>query len=69
MYSLYETKNGGYCIINNKTRFMLNSTMDKYKAVLICIALNKAVFNEYEVSNTTDVDELINLYKIRMRGD
>lgn len=69
MYSLYKTKSGGYCIINDKTRFVLNSTRDKYKAVLICSALNKDILTEFEVSSITDVNELINLYKIRVRGD
>lgn len=66
MYSLYETKSGGFCIINDKTRFVLNSTRDKYKAVLICSALNEGVLTEFEVGNTSSVDELINLYKIRI---
>lgn len=69
MYSLYKNKSGGYCIINDTTRFMLNSTRDKYKGVLICSALNKGILIESEVSNITDIDELINLYKIRVRGD
>ena len=66
MYSLYESKSGGFCIINDKTRLVLNSTGDKYKAVLICSALNEGVLTESEVSNINDVNELINLYKIRV---
>ena len=66
MYSLYETESGGFCIINDKTRFMVNSTKDRYKAFLICIALNKGILTESEVSNTNNVDELINLYKKRL---
>ena len=63
MFCLYETDSGGFCIINDKSRFMLNSTRDKYKAVLICSALNEGILIESEVSNTSDVDELIDLYK------
>lgn len=66
MYSLYKTESGGFCIINDDTRFMLNSTKDRYKAFLICIALNKGVLTESEVSNTSDVDELIDLYRKRL---
>ena len=66
MYSLYETESGGFCIINDKTRFILNSTKSRYKAFLICIALNKGILTESEVSNTNNVDELINLYKKRL---
>ena len=66
MYSLYETESNGFCIINDDTRFMLNSTKDRYKAFLICIALNKGILTESEVSNTSDVDELINLYRNRL---
>ncbi len=68
MYSLYEAESNGFCIINDKSRFMLNSTKDKYKAVLICSALNEGILTESEVSNTSDFDELINLYKTRVRG-
>lgn len=67
MYSLYETKSGGFCIINDKTRFVLNSTRDKYKAVLICSALNEGILIESDVSNISDIDELVNLYKIRVK--
>ena len=66
MFCLYETDSGGFCIINDKSRFMLNSTRDKYKAVLICSALNEGILIESEVSNTSDVDELIDLYKNRV---
>ncbi len=69
MYSLYKAESGVYCIINNKSRLMLNSTKDKYKAVLICSALNEGILTESEVSNTIDIDELINLYKTKVRGD
>lgn len=65
MYCLYETDSGGFCIINDKSRFMLNSTKDKYKAVLICSALNEGILIESEVSNTSDIDELVDLYKNR----
>lgn len=66
MYSLYKTESGGYSIINDKTRYMLNSTRDKYKAVLICSALNEGILFESEVGNIDDVDELIDLYKRRV---
>lgn len=66
MYSLYETESGGYCIINDKSRFMLNSTEDKYSAVLVCSALNEGVLTESEVNNTNDINKLIELYKKRV---
>lgn len=67
MYCLYETDSGGFCIINDKSRFMLNSTKDKYKAVLICSALNEGILTESEVSDIDDVSELVDLYKSRVR--
>ncbi len=66
MYSLYETESGGYCIINDKSRFMLNSTEDKYSAALVCKALNEGVLTESEVNNTNDINKLIELYKKRV---
>lgn len=67
MFCLYETDSGGFCIINDKSRFMLNSTKDKYKAVLICSALNEGILIESEVSDIDDVSELVDLYKSRVR--
>lgn len=67
MYSLYETESGGFCIINDSSRFMLNSTKDKYKARLICYGLNEGILYEAEVSDIDDVNELVDLYKSRVR--